>query len=204
MKTQPDKKNKLGEWTQRGYVGKKYVWTVSGVLWNNIKERCNPNGATQMREPTYRGSENKFQGYQEFVEWNRSQKGYALGYQLDADILLSGNKIYSPETCILIPAPLNKFLQSCGAKRGEYPQGSYEWKGKLWVRICDTVLAKLEVTRENIEIGRNLYKAAKEARAREWAVRLQTEDFDVDTRVIDYLNKYEHICDWRGNDRFSL
>lgn len=198
-----DKKNVKGEWLQRTYVGEKYTWTVSGVLWNNIKERCTVGGATQTREPTYIGTTNEFAGYQEFVEWHRKQVGYNLGYQLDADMLSKEVKKYSPDTCLLLPAALNKFLQTCVAKRGPWPQGMYLDKSKLYVRIVDTVLAVLPCTRENVEIGRSLYKAAKEARAREWAIKLQTEDYSTDPRVVSYLNKYEHICDWRGNDFFS-
>jgi len=37
-KLQPDYKDVKGRWVQRSHIGDKYVWTVSGVLWNNIKE----------------------------------------------------------------------------------------------------------------------------------------------------------------------
>ena len=39
----------------------------------------------------------KLNGYKEFVEVN------GKGYSLDKDTLIKGNKVYSPETCILIP-----------------------------------------------------------------------------------------------------
>jgi hypothetical protein len=40
--------------------------------------------------------------------------------QLDKDILTIGNKIYSPENCVFVPAKLNLFLLDRGAGRGEY------------------------------------------------------------------------------------
>ena len=62
---------KDGRWLQRTWVNNKYTWTVSGVLWNNIKERCTPNSHTQKRESTYIGSLNKFGTYERFVSWKQ-------------------------------------------------------------------------------------------------------------------------------------
>ena len=201
--TTNDTKNRFGEWAQRVYVGEKYTWTVSGVLWNNIKERCQVGGATQTREPTYVGTTNEFSGFQDFVEWHRNQVGYNMGYQLDADILCKGNKKYSPDTCVLIPAGLNKFLQTSEAKRGLWPQGIQVDKKRFCVRVGNNHLASVPLTQEGLNKGRSLFKAAKESRARDWAVILQTKDYSVDPRVISYFNNYEHNCTWRGNDFFS-
>ena len=103
MKLQADYK-KDGRWVQRSWIGDKYTWTVSGVLWNNIKERCTPNGVTQSREPTYVGCKNLFKDFESFVEWHQLQIGYGLGYQLDSDILRNGetaptiSETFSPNT----------------------------------------------------------------------------------------------------------
>ena len=43
--------------------------------------------------------------------------------QLDKDLLVPGNKVYSPETCVFVSANLNKLLNNNPAKRGEYPMG---------------------------------------------------------------------------------
>lgn len=99
------------KWLQRVNVNDKYTWTVSGVLWNNIKERCKAGSATQVREKSYVGSQNLFKDYADFVDWNRQQVGYGMGYDLDSDILIKDSKAYSRETCLLIPAALNRFIQ---------------------------------------------------------------------------------------------
>lgn len=202
--TTDDRKNKLGEWLQRVYVGTKYTWTVSGVLWNNIKERCTVGGATQTKEPTYIGTTNEFKGFQDFVEWHRGQIGYNMGYQLDADILCSTQKRYSPDTCLLIPAGLNKFLQTSEGKRGIWPQGVQADRDKRFcVNEGNTHLASTPLSKEGLDKARALFKSAKEARAKDWLSKLQTDDYSVDPRVISFLEQYEHNCTWRGNDFFS-
>jgi len=45
------------------------------------------------------------------------------GMELDKDIKVKGNKIYSPETCLFIPSPLNSLLTDSASKRGLYPVG---------------------------------------------------------------------------------
>jgi len=41
----------------------------------------------------------------------------------DKDILVIGNKVYSPETCIFVTREVNALLNRNKAARGEFPQG---------------------------------------------------------------------------------
>ena len=53
---------------------------------------------------------------------------------IDKDILIKGNKIYSPETCILIPSRLNKIVENAKKIRGEYKLGvSYHKKIQKYI-----------------------------------------------------------------------
>ena len=45
------------------------------------------------------------------------------GKHLDKDILIGGNKLYGPESCIFVSGQLNNLLLARDARRGEYPQG---------------------------------------------------------------------------------
>ena len=48
---------------------------------------------------------------------------YKEGWQLDKDLLVPGNREYSPDACIYIPSMLNAFTVDCGAVRGGLPIG---------------------------------------------------------------------------------
>jgi hypothetical protein len=43
--------------------------------------------------------------------------------ELDKDLLVYGNKVYGPETCVFIDRKINVFLPEYKAKRGVYPTG---------------------------------------------------------------------------------
>ena len=46
------------------------------------------------------------------------------GKELDKDLVVLGNKVYSPETCVFIDSMTNTFTEDCGASRGNYPIGA--------------------------------------------------------------------------------
>lgn len=201
MEVRPDVKNSSGEWVQRTTVHGRYLWTTSGVAWNNIKERCTPGGATQRREPTYVGCKNDFSNFQQFVDWHVAQAGYGLGYQLDSDVLRKGMKVYSAETCVLVPPSLNKFLQSYTSKRGKWPQGMYLSKAGRLVASVNSGGTKYSLgsfSVADIDSARAAYKAAKDKLGAEWAVRLDSGEFTVDPRVISFMRAWRYTCEW-GN-----
>lgn len=56
-----------------------------------------------------------------FKSWMENQ--HWQGYDLDKDILVPGNKIYGPDTCVFIPQWLNKVVICADKARGKYPLG---------------------------------------------------------------------------------
>lgn len=56
-----------------------------------------------------------------FKEWMIQQDWQ--GNVLDKDLLVQGNKLYSPETCIFVSSQINGLLIDSGASRGKYPIG---------------------------------------------------------------------------------
>lgn len=130
--TLPDRKIN-GAWVKR-------EWTDSGVrhhtksyrLWCDIKLRCIDGGKYQQGKPTYAGCtmSEDFKNYQYFAEWCQSQVGYGLpDYQIDKDLLVTGNKIYGENTCVFIPSLLNMFITSTSRRR-DYPTGVYKVSSK--------------------------------------------------------------------------
>lgn len=67
--------------------------------------------------------------FQNFAEWCNSQKGFFEKYHLDKDLLLSGNKTYSPSACRFVPAYVNTILTTSARIRGEYPIGVHKIAG---------------------------------------------------------------------------
>lgn len=85
--------------------------------WNAMRDRCKKDGATQKRFPAYIGcSIDSFfkdpkQGFQNFAEWCQTQKGFGVeGFELDKDILVKGNKVYGPSTCVFVPQQINNLF----------------------------------------------------------------------------------------------
>lgn len=63
--------------------------------------------------------------FQVFAEWFYKQTGSDKGWQLDKDILVRGNKVYSENTCALVPKEINLLLTKGNTLRGEFPIGVY-------------------------------------------------------------------------------
>lgn len=124
-----DCKDSDGKWI-RSYSnsGIQYT-TIAGLKWNKINERCKHNSPFQSSNKTYIGCTNGFINFQEFAEWCQSQYGYLNKdinghyWHLDKDLLVYGNKVYSPNTCLFVPHRANTLLNNCGASRGNYPLG---------------------------------------------------------------------------------
>lgn len=99
------------------------------MLWKGILQRCY-DSKFQERCKTYEGvtlSDN-FKSYQYFIDWCNNQIGFDLeGWQLDKDILVKGNKVYSEDTCCFVPKEINMLFTKGDSKRGNYPIGvSYD------------------------------------------------------------------------------
>lgn len=112
-----------GKYKSRGKDGKK---TEAYIHWKNMIQRCyNPYYLN--KHPTYIDCYvcEEWHNFQVFAEW-----WYKHIYNcnnevmcLDKDILVKGNKIYSPETCIIVPHRINVLFVKCNVSRGVYPIG---------------------------------------------------------------------------------
>lgn len=129
MTTAPDQKNEKGEWIACFMEGGKKVRTLSGARWNSMIKRCLPGGHYQSARPRYKGCVNLFADFQSFVDWSMEQAGYSdtdengQVYQLDKDLMIRGNKVYGPDTCIFVPAKVNSFFLVSNSAQGDHPVG---------------------------------------------------------------------------------
>ena len=111
-----------------GIVGTKYPSTINGVktkeymLWQSMLKRCYSD-VYKKKRPTYIGCEvsENFKYYEYFYEWCQNQVGFGNeGWQLDKDLLIKGNKVYSESTCVFIPTEINSVLIKSTASRGKH------------------------------------------------------------------------------------
>tara|TARA_R110000764_G_scaffold17080_2_gene47021 strand:+ start:809 stop:1414 length:606 start_codon:yes stop_codon:yes gene_type:complete len=101
--------------------GEKFVCPYY-TRWQSMMHRCySPKKET--RYPTYDGCSvcDEWLSFSVFKAWMKRQDWD--GMELDKDIMVKGNKVYSPETCLFIPRDLNGLLNSGRAARGDYPRG---------------------------------------------------------------------------------
>jgi len=122
-----------------GYIGvghykvsKKGTITKVYKTWHNMLQRCY-NKKHQSKHPTYKGCTvcEDWHNFQVFGEW--FDENYQDGYALDKDLLVPGNKVYSPETCVFLPQRVNNFLtNNKSSNTSRYPGVSWHKESKKW------------------------------------------------------------------------
>ena len=182
-----------------GIVGAKYPITINSILtkeytlWCSMLKRCYSN-AYKKRQPTYEGCEvsNNFKSYEYFYEWCNKQVGFNnKDWQLDKDLLTKGNKVYSENTCIFIPAEINLLLVKREALRGTHPIGvRWHKRDKAFVAKVNKNKGKQEFLGYfNTELEAfNAYKVAKEAFIKEQANNWKSQ---IDERAYEALMNHE-------------
>ena len=87
---------------------------------------------------------------------------------LDKDILIKGNKIYSPNTCVFVPEKINILFTKHDTKRGNYPIGViWHERDKVFEARCniqeDGAIKRKYLGRfNNAEEAFSIYKRVKE------------------------------------------
>ena len=86
--------------------------------WKNMLKRCY-SAKYQERWPTYIGCtvSEEWWRFSNFRAWMGKQDWE--GKQLDKDLLVEGNKVYSAETCVYVSGMVNSFTLDSAASRGE-------------------------------------------------------------------------------------
>ena len=142
--------------------------------WKGMIHRCY-NIKEYERAPTYQECSvcDEWLCYSNFEQW-WDNNYYEINNQemnLDKDILIKGNQVYSPQTCVIVPKDINMLFVQRGAKRGGLPIGVtyYKRDKKYMAMICkygkQHYLGLYNTSTEAFEV----YKQAKEQHVKEVA-----------------------------------
>ena len=158
-------------------------------VWRNMLERCY-NTKLHTKRPTYIGCtvceewlyfSNFKKWFDENYRWDLDEKG--LKPSLDKDLLVDGNKIYSPATCIFIPSKVNGFMtnKQLNNASGYTGVGFFKIANKWRVQIKDfnTNKNKHIGLFDDIEVAIKEYKLARESeveKCREYMRNLGYDD----------------------------
>ena len=178
-------------------VGKNDVDTFmnhdrSCILWNRILARCY-NPKILKKKHTYLDVSvcDEWHYFSNFLKWYREkEKWHKAGWHLDKDILVKGNKVYSPDTCCFVPHEINIIFTNSKCKRGENPIGVSFIKSK------NKFMATVAINGKNKTLGHfnnkidafYAYKSEKEKRIKEVADKYKEE---LEPRVYEALYNYQ-------------
>ena len=163
------------------------------AVWRHMLERCYSKKYLESR-PSYAGTSvcSEWLYATAFKKWMEQQDWH--GKCLDKDIIVPGNKLYSPETCAFVLQATNKFVTARDACRGEYPVGVYLHKptGK-YQAYC-----KNPLTGKNEHLG--LFSTPEDAheawRKRKYELAQLVADKESDMRVVEALKKRYSPEEW--------
>ena len=159
-----------------GITGAKYPAKINGKItkeygaWKRMLERCYSE-KLKMKRPTYEDAIccDEWLLFENFYEWLHNQPNFDKWYNgekwgLDKDIIIKGNKVYSPETCCLVPLNVNSLFTKHDNARGAYPIGISKDKNMLKVACRNPFndenqyLGEYSITRQAFQV----YKRYKE------------------------------------------
>ena len=131
----------LGEGKYKVYIDQDHLEPVYNV-WRTLLGRvCTEKHREQF--PAYADCEvcEEWLNFQNFATWFYKHYYEIPGELmcLDKDILIKGNRIYSPETCIFVPSRINTLFVKSDKVRGNLPIGvGYHKQHNKYRSYCNT------------------------------------------------------------------
>ena len=135
------------------------------TCWHNILIRCF-DAKYKEKYPTYKDARivDEWLNFQTFSEWYYDNIYHVPSerMEIDKDILIKDNKLYSPDNCVFVPRRINSLLINNKSLRGIYPVGVDMHCGKIRAR-CNTLNGKVFIGHFSTpEIAFDAYKKFKE------------------------------------------
>lgn len=161
--------------------------------WEDMIKRC----YSDYKRKTYIGCSvcNEWLCYKNFKEWYNENYWCVEKDKmcLDKDILVKGNKIYSPETCVIVPNRINVLFIKSNKTRGKFPIGvSYHNKKKKYTSNCYVKGTSYEIGLFNNPIDAfYAYKKFKENYIKQIADEYKFKYKNFPNNLYDAMYKYE-------------
>lgn len=167
-----------------GYIGEGNAPISEGkkrtkvyTCWISMLKRCYEE-RFQQKSPTYKGCTvtEEWHCFQTFAKWYE-ENYYQVDNEemaLDKDILVKGNKVYGPETCVFVPPIINGTFTKRKNKKSNLPLGitaKSDKSGKFVARCVNYKTGKREYVGEfkSLEEAFKAYKECKEKYIKELA-----------------------------------
>jgi hypothetical protein len=181
-----------------GYLGevadlnKDKVYNKLYTTWFNMMQRCYDEKEL-IKYPTYKDCFviDDWLCFKNFYTWAiQNYNPYTMQkWHLDKDLLIKGNKIYSPETCCFVPQDVNSLLTKTDAKRGDLPIGVKKSYKNRFQAVLSKGKKDVYIGYFNtIEEAFQAYKKAKEEYIKEVADKWKDQ---IDPRVYQALQDYK-------------
>lgn len=181
-----------------GYVGNTKTRDDRGLckrsydVWRNMLNRCY-NKDFQNTHTTYIGCSvcDEWLCYENFEKWY-DKNYYSVSNErmhIDKDILIKGNKLYSPETCIIVPQSINALFTTNNANRGKYPIGvSYDTNKEKFKATVTSKYLNHQTFHDTPEQAFDSYKKEKES-----VIRRMAEEYKkfIPKKLYNALYTYE-------------
>ena len=178
-------------------VAKDRKLTKEYNAWHDMLKRCYDEKYHE-KKPTYKECEvcNEWLLYENFYEWMHSQENFDNWSKLklsavDKDIIQKHNKIYSPDTCCLVPLSVNSIFTKTDSLRGDLPIGVVKYNNKYCAYVNNGVKQihfNLRLTPEDAFYLD--YKPTKEAYIKQVAKK-EYENGNISKRCYEAMMKYE-------------
>lgn len=117
-----------GYWGNEGNIKNRKAYKV----WGGMLQRCYGTNSA-IKYPRYVGCSvcEEWKSFQLFAKWFLEQPNNSEKFpknELEKDILVKGNKVYSPETCCFVPQEINGFFKQTSKNKNNirlWKHGTY-------------------------------------------------------------------------------
>lgn len=180
-----------------GKVKRKVIWKCPFYSkWVDMLRRCF-SYEIDTKFPSYKSCEvcEEWISFSNFRTWMSKQDWE--GKALDKDLLIPGNKLYSPETCLFVDQKVNNFITDSKKVRGSLPLGvhydkySGKYKAQISMKSPGVTKTKMLGRYNTPELAHEAWLKAKIEKAKDLAKEI--DDTRVAKALVSYYENYKEV-----------